>query len=417
MKIKASTIVLLLSTYCIAIESSWPSVFGIQDRRLLMIKQLIYIVLFLYCRFGRNAYSTIKPYIKRIDILLLLTVGLILIFIVYSIMVQGVAPLDACDTAFMSYTKFLFVYPLLYLFNRFSFKRITVIFLVICIIPLIYHFIVAMMFNTSGTIINDIILDSEKLRIRNGLVRVNTLPLSWAIVLLGFAFSLYLKKKKICVNAVWVITLLLILIVNQSRNLYVALFISIIVMYLFKEKKGKKKIIAALVVCSVVVILIQSGLINDFVASFAKNTEGDTLTERIKYLELFFPMYLKHPIMGFGLIGSSLDFSKYKIYFIDYGIIGDIMQAGLFAIAVYAGTIYILVKNTIALNKRKGIAFTINSGMLAFLLVGLIGYTMFQDSRNFALPCIWAISEYTFVKQKRIQSIVFGGINDDHSTS
>lgn len=70
------------------------------------------------------------------------------------------------------------------------------------------------------------------------------------------------------------------------------------------------------------------------------------------------------------------------------------MQLGIFAGTLYLVTCIILLHNAVKLSKQKGFGFDFTVGVLGFLFVGAIGFTVLSTARNFAIPIILAISQY-----------------------
>ena len=120
MKIKKNTFVMLGLLYCIIMQCKWFNIIGLNDAIWFHVERILYFLLFLYCRFDRNVYSTMKPYYKKIDL------GMIAIFIIglfeyiYTVVFTGTDNQVVIENSVYAYIKLLAVYPLLYLLVFYS---------------------------------------------------------------------------------------------------------------------------------------------------------------------------------------------------------------------------------------------------------------------------------------------------------
>lgn len=380
--------------YCIIMQCKWFNIIGLDDSIWFHVERILYILLFLYCRFDSNMYTTMKPYYKKIDL------GLIVIFIIglfeyiYTVLYTGTDNQIAIENSVYAYIKLLAVYPMLYLLVFGGYKKVERVIVLICGSSMFYQAIVAVLYNTRGIVIStNLIVNNEW--VRNGNIRLGSTCLIWVLFILCFCRMLnesdFSKKSKDLFLSAFAIFFMIF--VNQSRSLYVAAIAAGTLIYLFHERRSKGKIVTVLILFAFVVAFTQSSIFYSFVASFSKGGVDDTLTGRLELLTLIQQMS-RSSIFGFGFIGSTIQLFSYIFYFIDYGMIGDWLQLGIFAGTVYSVTFIILLQNVLKLSKNKGIGFDFTIGVLGFLFVGMIGFTVLSPSRNFAIPIILAISQY-----------------------
>lgn len=397
MKVKTSTLVMLGILYCLACQCKWLIILGLNGAIWLHAERMIYVVLFLYCRFGKNVYPVIQPYYKKIDrgISIIFVIGLL--EYIYTVAYVGTDSRIAIENSVYAYIKLLAVYPLLYLFVLGGYQKMEKAIVLICGSSMLYQAVVALLYNTRGVVMsNSLIADDEW--IRNGNIRLGSTCLIWVLFVLWFCkmvneSNILKKSKDIFLSAFAIVFMIL---VNQSRSLYVAAIGAVMLVYLFHERSSKRKIVAVLALFAFLVAFTQSPIFNSFMESFSKGGADDTLTGRLELLGLI-QQTSRNAIFGFGFIGSTVQLFRYMFYFIDYGIIGDWLQLGIFAGTLYLVTCIILLQNAVKLSKQRGFGFDFTVGVLGFLFIGAIGFTVLSTARNFAIPIILAISQYSTI--------------------
>lgn len=383
--------------YCLACQCKWLIILGLNGAIWLHAERMIYVVLFLYCRFGKNVYPVIQPYYKKIDrgISIIFVIGLL--EYIYTVAYVGTDSRIAIENSVYAYIKLLAVYPLLYLFVLGGYQKMEKAIVLICGSSMLYQAVVALLYNTRGVVMsNSLIADDEW--IRNGNIRLGSTCLIWVLFVLWFCkmvneSNILKKSKDIFLSAFAIVFMIL---VNQSRSLYVAAIGAVMLVYLFHERSSKRKIVAVLALFAFLVAFTQSPIFNSFMESFSKGGADDTLTGRLELLGLI-QQTSRNAIFGFGFIGSTVQLFRYMFYFIDYGIIGDWLQLGIFAGTLYLVTCIILLQNAVKLSKQRGFGFDFTVGVLGFLFIGAIGFTVLSTARNFAIPIILAISQYSTI--------------------
>lgn len=394
MKVKTSAIVMFGILYCLAHQCKWLSIIGLDGGIWFHAERAMYFLLFFYCRFGKKVYTAMKPYYKNIDrgMAVIFLVGLLEYF--YTVLCVGADIKIAIENSIYAYIDLLAVYPLLYVFVFRGYKKVEAAIVAICGVSMLYQTIVALLYNKSGVILNNSIIASEEW-VRNGNIRLASTCLIWVLFVLLFCKMINEGNVQKKYRGILVSTFVMgfMIFINQSRSLYVAAIGASILIYLFHRRRSKGRIIAVLILFIFTVAFTQSSIFNSFMASFTKGGVDDTLTGRLELLGLI-QQTTRNPIFGFGFIGSSLQLFRHVFYFIDYGLIGDLLQLGIFAVALYLVTCVILLLNAIKLSRNKNFGFDFTVGALGFLFVGAIGFTVLAAARNFAIPVILAISQY-----------------------
>lgn len=397
MKVKTSTLVMLGILYCLACQCKWLIIIGLDGAIWFHAERIMYVILFLYCRFGKNVYPVMQPYYKKIDrgIGAIFIIGLL--EYIYTVAYVGADSQIAIENSAYAYIKLLAVYPLLYLLVFSGYQKVERAIVFICGSSMLYQAVVALLYNTRGVVLSNSLIANDEW-IRNGNIRLGSTCLIWVLFVLWLCrmvneSNILKKSKDIFLSAFAIIFMIL---VNQSRSLYVAAIGAAMLVYLFHERRSKGKIVAVLVLFIFVVAFTQSSIFNSFMASFSKGGADDTLTGRLELLGLI-RQTSRSSIFGFGFIGSTIQLFSHIFYFIDYGLIGDWLQLGIFAGTLYLVTCIILIQNAIELSKHKGFGFDFTVGALGFLFVGAIGFTVLSTARNFAIPIVLAISQYSTI--------------------
>lgn len=396
MKIRVRTLVLIGMIYCMAFQCKWLSILGLDTPMSYHAERIIYLLMFLYCRFQVNAYEVIRPYCKRVDKGAIIVFLLGLLEIGYTVVIRNVDIQVALENSVYVYIKLLAVYPMLYLLELYGFNFIKKMILLICGISMFYQAIAAFLYNTGGMVINASLIANESW-IRNENIRIGSTSLIWVVLIIGLC-SVFEKQNilhKIGGILLSIFTALFLILINQSRSLYVAAIAAILLMYLFHEKRSRGKIISIMALLVFIMVFTQSSVFNNFIASFSYGSTDDTLTGRLELLSIIQNSALpKSTLFGFGFIGTTYQLSNATFYFIDYGLIGDLLQLGIFAAVMYIAVFVFLMKNVYILSDCKGVGYDFTVGAIGFLLIGVIGFTVLSSSRNFAIPVVVAISQY-----------------------
>ena len=397
MKVKTRTLVMLGILYCLACQCKWLIILGLNGAIWLHAERMIYVVLFLYCRFGKKVYPVMQPYYKKIDrgISIIFVIGLL--EYIYTVAYVGTDSRIAIENSVYAYIKLLAVYPLLYLFVFGGYQKVEKAIVLICGSSMLYQAAVALLYNTRGVVMSNSLIANDEW-IRNGNIRLGSTCLIWVLFVLWFCkmvneSNILKKSKDIFLSAFAIVFMIL---VNQSRSLYVAAIGAVVLVYLFHERRSKGKIVAVLALFAFLVAFTQSPIFNSFMESFSKGGADDTLTGRLELLGLI-QQTSRNAIFGFGFIGITVQLFRHMFYFIDYGIIGDWLQLGIFAGTLYLVTCIILLQNAVKLSKQRGFGFDFTVGVLGFLFIGAIGFTVLSTARNFAIPIILAISQYSTI--------------------
>lgn len=392
MKVRIRTFIYLSVFFCLALECKWGYIIGGQNASVNFLKNLLYILMFLYCRGFLLGGKRIVHNTKRIDRLYIVIGILIIAEILYTAVGTEVVIKDAIMNAFWAYTKLLLVYPLIFLMEKYSANKVFNMILFVVGGSIVYQAFVAILFNTKGIIINEYFVQSNSTWFRNGLIRIGSTAASWLFVIIEFTRSKYGKRKSLH-TILWIVGLGFLILVNQSRSMYVAVIVALVLVYAYRGKNSKKQINAILSLCVAFVIFTNTKAFNVFVSSFAKNSVDNTLTMRINYLGAALNQNINF-VFGSGFAGSTTTINNKVLYFIDYGLIGDYLQVGLLALAIFCGVVWYLSSALEVLKKQKGLGYDLCVGMLTFIIVGAVGFSILSETRNVAIPYILAFAVY-----------------------
>lgn len=397
MKIKIKGMILLGILYCVVYECKWLDIIGVTGSVWAVIELGLFWMMFFYCRFNQSACRKIAMYVKSIDKGVCVIFVLSIIELCYTVNSSNVQFYSAFRNLMFGYSKLLAIYPILYLLEHYGQKKIIRFLAWICGLSLICQSIIAIIYNKSGIVLNEFII-SNKEWIRNGNIRIGSMPLTWVLLILMLAIWLNEKKMLYRLGVMLVSTLLVcfLVFVYQSRALYISAICAGIMMFILQKRKDRSKFLIVIFIMICLVAFTQTELFNDFIATFASGSEDDTVTGRLKLLELIRKDLSVYKVFfGYGFIGTTYEVSNQTFYFIDYGLLGDLLQLGMFSLTLYFLITIRLFKNARVLSENKGFGYSFTIGSLFFVLFGAIGFTIIPTTRNFAIPIVISISEYS----------------------
>ena len=157
--------------YCLACQCKWLIILGLNGAIWLHAERMIYVVLFLYCRFGKNVYPVMQPYYKKIDRGISITFVIGLLEYIYTVAYVGTDSRIAIENSVYAYIKLLAVYPLLYLFVFGGYQKVEKAIVLICGSSMLYQAAVALLYNTRGVVMSNSLIANDEW-IRNGNIRL-----------------------------------------------------------------------------------------------------------------------------------------------------------------------------------------------------------------------------------------------------
>ena len=397
LKVRKSSLVMLAIIYCLAFQCRWLVIAGLNTSISYYVERILYILMFLYCKLGKSPRRVMQPYYRKIDRAMVVVSAVGMVELLYTIGAGMAGPYAAMKQAVYAYIKILAVYPLLYLMVFCGYKKTEKVIVLVGAASMVYQAVTAMLYDISGMVLNNRLIANDGWS-RNGNIRLNSTGLFWILFIIWFCKAMNEKRAhKKSADLLWsIFAMAFMLFVNQSRSLYVAAIGAAMLAYLGHEGRSRRKVVSVIALFVLIVLFTQSSVFNQFMASFAKGSENDTLTGRLRLLNLI-QQVKRNLLFGFGFVGNTVEVSGEVFYFIDYGLLGDLLQLGIFALICYGTLGLILLKNAAVLARYRGFGFDFTVGAIAFLLLGSIGFSVLPEARNFAIPVVLAISQYSAV--------------------
>ncbi|MFU7515532.1 O-antigen ligase family protein [Clostridium sp. HCS.1] len=383
---------------------------------IIFIITIVTIIFFLITR--RYKYIKDKTLFSNNIILFLILVFFetILSYINYSQYGQTVM-----DTIWMSYYFYIILlyYILVYLdikFNDDSYKRIITIFSLILSIIFIVQ---SILYNSDGLLIVKISeLSLNGIESRLGRIRL-TYPstiISFSIILSAGRILNKREEKKDLYKIIDILNVILgciyIVYVSQTRALIVYIFISIIIMFIFRNGRNiKRLLISFLLLVSVIIVILNLSITKEYINTFNDTDNSISTIARKGAIEYFIKKGSENIVFGSGFIGSNQDSElfyiargEYGIYSTtDVGIIGYYSSFGILGLLLYISLILKLMKIIKKLIVTKRINYCIELiGMFIFLVFSSGTLIVMDKQRIILLPFILAIFNNEFYKDKEI---------------
>lgn len=404
MKVKVSTLMYWGVLWCVALDIGLQNLpvlnllyFGYSNQ----IQTSLYILMAGACLFVSGIKTSINGYLKGINLFVATMIILFLFSVFYTNRYTDQNLQETINVA-SAYLKILLVYPVVYILHKEGERKVENGIIVLAVMYLLYSGFAACVYNTTGVNINENIIRMEQWQ-RMGLVRIQSISISWfACVLL---FKRWICERRVIALVGAMSILGYIIFVNQGRACYVAMLASLLMMYIMKERRSRSQLAVYFSISVAFLCLLYSGVIDNFIMTFMPDYSGSytasTTATRLAQIDLFTDMIEHMPLSYFGGLGlrnfiPTIDKwgNEQTYYFLDTGLLGDFFNLGFIALVMFASTIAILFKCIQHNKQQKNSAYYFSVGVVTFVLVGSIGYTVFSYARIITLPFIWAFCAY-----------------------
>ena len=303
-----------------------------------------------------------------------------------------------CFNQIVIYFSVILIYPLMYVLYSKCENNLRHILVVCELIMLGYCSYIAWIFNTTKNVVNENFIPLKEW-VRNGSIRIGSIPLMWFALLIEVTF-LFICKSKIKKSIHLLISAVVvwfIFTINQSRAYEMVVLIMFGAMYFFYTRQPKKKIIKSMLVFLLLLIIVATGVFDRLILSISEGQEEQNMYVRIRFLLGINSVITKLPLgylLGCGA-GSTVDIHGFTYNFIDIGFLGDFFNFGIISIVIY-GLIIVRLFNNIKYTKRiNSNYFIFNIGAFAFILSGMIGFSVLPISRFIVVPFLIAYTEYS----------------------
>lgn len=207
---------------------------------------------------------------------------------------------------------------------------------------------------------------------RYGNLRMGLSIIGNVMVIYNFCRLLYDDESNKAFNAIQlVLGLFCVFVIQQTRAYEIAFCIVLGILTVFKGNKTFKQQIFLILAFLAAIIVIATGVLDTFLASFTSGSEvASTEIRQVAYL-YFFYTFLENPLWGHGFLTDS-SYQSIKVgpwgyfYYADTGIVGLLAQWGLFVIPVYIYPFIYWTKLLIKKRHEKIDPFLV--GLIIFLI-------------------------------------------------
>jgi hypothetical protein len=394
LSIKYKTLILWASIIVLLINCRWgefcpaiPSVGNVYDIFLI-------VALFMVCKFCapiKDKISGVTHFVDRFLLMMFLLWGIELVITIY----RGYNTPSAAFSDFCQWhLKILFVYPLIYLMKEYGSKKIIRTIVVVQIIFIIIQAIVGIFYDWTRVKLISNMFKSETW-IRNGLIRLSSSPLACFACLYFFNEFLHGKKTKKYFSLGMTITLFLFMyFINGGRSQYFAASFAIVAMYMVKRRNFAKQIGAMCLILIAAYYLMNSSFMAKIIGGLSTDLfdSNGTIYYRIEYLNKLLQLYGGISLWGIGYVGTSVSFGVKTFNFIDYGLLGDVLQFGVVGLIYYLGVtlrgFYVVKNASVDYHKMfcKGLSF--------YFIASAVGFTSLSAKRVILIPVVLAYYEF-----------------------
>lgn len=318
----------------------------------------------------------------------------------------------------MPYTYIFFSFPLLYIFvldngyDNFLSKLSAVGILMLAI-----RFIGWYLYNYRGSsLLQGIVLQTANWT-RNGLQRVDSIPL-FGIIFVFYWYKFLINPKKLRYFTAAIIMLLYLFIVTQVRyQLLVCIVVAIFMLY--KKPPVKNVTFFKQVLLLLIALITLTGGITFLIDLFSINGKNGASTGiRIEAVHYFLYLMLNnHKLLtGLGMLSQwnsnslqILDIPRQSLfyrgpqsyyYLSDLGILGCFIQFGFLSFVLYGllFTNFFKVKKNMLFNRDNSLFL---SGVLLYLILSSLLLNIFELNVSFDIPFYFAIFGYFFAQKIR----------------
>jgi O-antigen ligase len=194
--------------------------------------------------------------------------------------------------------------------------------------------------------------------------------------------------------------LTMMLVVEQTRGYYIAVFGAIAVLIMCYNKKTIKFFVSGLIILIAVSIALKGQLLSSFLDVLFSTAEsgetGATGFVRIRGMTAFWNQFINNPLFGYGFqeTGDFATTARGIFYFNDNGFLGIVGQIGIWAFIIYGFMVvrfgYIVRRLFKAKDYEHG---TLLLGLYIYMLLTSISLICYWDTTCILCPVLWALFE------------------------
>lgn len=302
------------------------------------------------------------------------------------------------------YFFLIWVIPLLYVFyrDRKIDKMISMLSILVTVgyVVLIINVILKNTFNIS-------FFQIEEWNWRNGSIRIPDSSSFAALAMLYYWIRFLNTSKQSLLSCLIIGTGYIY--VERSRAATIAILVSMLSVFLFKQRKSISKAYMWILTLAGIIVALFGGILSQYLSQFSLENNGASTSNRILELRFYLEKFVEHKFLG---IGTLLNENLYSIMGIsangnmnyeDIGIFGMLGMVGIVGVTIlYIIPLlrwgYILIK--IRRKKELQQHFLLMLGLFVYIIVTSPTLIFLNYQRMPLLPFIWAIYEFVYAKYK-----------------
>lgn len=404
MKVKKFKLLEICILICILINTYFTYFIGIALTSPFRITNIFILGMIAVLNLAVVQNSEYKKIIDKVTPFFIVFIFCLVIEIIYSVIRYSQTFMEVL-VCWQPYMYLFLVFPLIYVFLKDKREKFIKIIAIIVAIGILLRLVQAVAYNSNSTVIFPTLMEYGVVGIRNNKIRLSVTNLGYVSTIVIFYQIICKKKAKIGYFLLLISNLVAYVYMSQSRVMLAIIFVTLIIMYLTKEKPSKRQLWVATLLIIACIALVCTDYMSDFLNSFSTESEfgGNSTLTRVLAIEHYWNSPYRSSIFGMGFINDG-DYLRYLIlhrtntsmqaYYSDIGLLGLYFNLGIFGIALYVYFLVRLIKSVkLAVKYDKGFEKVLIVGFLIYYLLSSISLLILGASSIFSVPFIWAYIE------------------------
>lgn len=407
MKIKVNSIFKVVLYFCFIWDTLLLSMFNFQiGGKRYSIMFVIALLLTITVLTNKSKVKLVGQSIKWPKIYFWLVCIMILLHMFYAVILRGVSFGVFAHNAWY-YLMCIWVFPIIYILKKDnSAKEFWKIINIIMIVWYSWLLVEYTAYQYAGIVLSPAILESVRgVRIRNDTIRLEMKVLAHIAIIYNFDkfYNQTDKKHKMWHLVMALYGIAIMVIVEQTRGYFIAVFGAIAILIMCYNKKTIKFFASGLIILITVCIALRVQILSSFLAVLFSTAEsgatGATGLVRVRGMIAFWNQFTNNPLFGYGFqeTGDFAITSNGIFYFNDDGFLGIVGQIGIWAFIIYGIMIFrfgYIVKSLFkAKDYRHG---TLLFGLYVYMLLTSISLICYWNTTCLLCPILWALFEVSY---------------------
>lgn len=404
MKIKISSLFKAGLYFCLIWDTLLLSMFNFQmGGKRYSIMFVVAFLLTLLLITNQNRINVVGQSIKWPKIYFVLVCIMLLLHMGHAVIFKGVSFGAFAHNAWY-YLMCIWAFPIIYILKQDNgteeFWKIVNFIMFVWYSWLLVEYVA---YQNAGIVLSPAILESVRgVRIRNDTIRLEMKVLAHVAIIYNFDkfYNQLEKKDKIKHLVMSLYGIAIMVIVEQTRGYFIAVFGAIAVLIMCYNKKTIKFFVSGLIVLIAVCVIFRTQLLSNFLdVLFSTKESGDTGATglvRVRGMTEFWNQFINNPLFGYGFQETG-DFATTPsgiFYFNDDGFLGIVGQIGVWAFIIYGTMVvrfgYIVSKLFKAKDYKHG---TLLLGLYVYMLLTSISLMCYWNTTCLLCPVLWALFE------------------------